>query len=158
MEAVNYQYHWPRSMSSTLAWQLSDLVCSDNPLHTLTSETEWEWDCLKLLIKPHSVIRIWTFLHIDNAWGLHKCFSYLCISFITPVSPRPTFYRAWGMHQSSASLHTKVQNNITGMIQSVDLTFVYSLHMIGEEPTTGTTCSLPPLAEQPDTDNYTHIL
>ena len=66
------------------------------------------------------------------------------------------------MHQSScplsASLHAKVQNNITGMIQSVDLTFVYSLHMIGEEPTTGATCSLPLLAEQPDTDNYTHIL
>ena len=50
-------------MSPTLAWQRSKFVCSDERLHPDIRETESEWkrDCLKPLIKTHSVIQIWTY-------------------------------------------------------------------------------------------------
>ena len=37
-QTVNY--HWPHSMSPTLAWQLSKLTCSNDQFHTLTSERQ----------------------------------------------------------------------------------------------------------------------
>ena len=79
-------YHWPRSMSLTLAWQLSKLIyyiyiCSNNQLHTPASDSERqaeeERDSLKPLIKMQSVIQIWTFVHINFIYSQYMRFEQL---------------------------------------------------------------------------------
>ena len=79
-------YHWPRSMSLTLAWQLSKLIyyiyiCSNNQLHTpasdLERQAEEERDSLKPLIKMQSVIQIWTFVHINFIYSQYMRFEQL---------------------------------------------------------------------------------
>ena len=80
-------YHWPHSMSLTLAWQLSKLIyyiyiiCSNNQLHTPASDSERqaeeERDSLKPLIKMHSVIQIWTFVHINYIYSQYMRFEQL---------------------------------------------------------------------------------
>ena len=54
-------------------WQLSKLKWS-NKWHSHPDIRKRERDCLNLktLIKAHSVIWIWTFLHVVTAWGLSK--------------------------------------------------------------------------------------
>ena len=65
-------------MSPTLAWQLSELICSNSQLHTRGHQRQGlsvrERDCLKPRIKIHSVIQIWTFF----VYSKHVGFEQLC--------------------------------------------------------------------------------
>ena len=49
------------------------LAYSNDQLHTPTLDRLGERDCLRPLIKMHSVIHTWTSMRLVNAWGLSSC-------------------------------------------------------------------------------------
>lgn len=62
---------------------VKDKICFHYWHHMATSETEWQRGCIKLLIKMHSVIELWTFLkrglfYLKNTVFLCICDPYAC--------------------------------------------------------------------------------